>query len=139
MCYSDSAWIFYADEALSYGLELVYLIEEEIYKEVERDFKKIIMKNLFNWYFIYASFYHSGRYRAVIKRFFIFQIATPKIQPWELETEKCLCRLPKLRKERNEKGKTRNHKKFKNTRNKDVFKQSKQRNSVKHITESSCP
>ena len=48
MCYSDSAWIFYADEALSYGLELVYLIEEEIYKEVERDFKKIIMKNLFN-------------------------------------------------------------------------------------------
>lgn len=30
----DSRWIFYADEALSYGLELVYLIEEEIFSEV---------------------------------------------------------------------------------------------------------
>jgi hypothetical protein len=27
----DSKWIFYADEALSYGLELVYLIEEDIF------------------------------------------------------------------------------------------------------------
>ena len=26
MCYSDSTWIFYSDEALSYGLELGYLI-----------------------------------------------------------------------------------------------------------------
>jgi hypothetical protein len=24
---NDSRWIFYADEALSYGLELVYLVE----------------------------------------------------------------------------------------------------------------
>ena len=36
MCYTDSAWIYYADEALSYALELVYMIEEELYKEVER-------------------------------------------------------------------------------------------------------
>lgn len=27
MCENDSAWVFYADEALSYGLELVYLVE----------------------------------------------------------------------------------------------------------------
>ncbi len=33
----DSKWIFYADEALSYSLELVYLIEEDIFSEVGRD------------------------------------------------------------------------------------------------------
>lgn len=27
MCENDSAWVFYADQALSYGLELVYLVE----------------------------------------------------------------------------------------------------------------
>lgn len=33
----DSKWIFYADEALSYALELVYLIEEDIFAEIGKD------------------------------------------------------------------------------------------------------
>ena len=36
MCEHDSAWVFYADEALSYGLELVYLVEEDLYSELAR-------------------------------------------------------------------------------------------------------
>lgn len=34
---TDSRWIFYADEALTYGLELVYLAEEELFGEVARE------------------------------------------------------------------------------------------------------
>lgn len=33
----DSKWIFYADEALSYALELVYLVEEDVFAEMGRD------------------------------------------------------------------------------------------------------
>lgn len=40
----DSKWIFYADEALSYGLELVYLIEEEIFNEMAKDLRKRMLK-----------------------------------------------------------------------------------------------
>jgi hypothetical protein len=36
----DSRWIFYADEALSYALELVYLIEEEIFSEMGKELRK---------------------------------------------------------------------------------------------------
>ncbi len=36
----DSKWIFYADEALSYGLELVYLIEEEIFSECAKELRR---------------------------------------------------------------------------------------------------
>ncbi len=36
----DSRWIFYADEALSYGLELVYLIEEEVFNELAKELRK---------------------------------------------------------------------------------------------------
>lgn len=45
MCEHDSAWVFYADEALSYALELVYLVEEDIYMEVGKELRKIIMKS----------------------------------------------------------------------------------------------
>jgi hypothetical protein len=45
MCETDSAWIFYADEALSYALELVYLVEEDVYSEVAKELRKIIVKN----------------------------------------------------------------------------------------------
>lgn len=27
----EAKWIYYSDEALSYGLELVYLVEEELF------------------------------------------------------------------------------------------------------------
>lgn len=37
---NDSKWIFYADEALSYGLELVYLVEEEIFSEFTRELRR---------------------------------------------------------------------------------------------------
>jgi hypothetical protein len=40
----DSKWIFYADEALSYGLELVYLIEEEIFNEIAKDIRKRLLQ-----------------------------------------------------------------------------------------------
>ena len=45
MCETDSAWIFYADEALSYALELVYLVEEDIYSEVAREMRRIAVKS----------------------------------------------------------------------------------------------
>lgn len=45
MCENDSAWIFYADEALSYALELVYLVEEDIYTEMTKELRKIMVKN----------------------------------------------------------------------------------------------
>lgn len=44
MCDNDSAWVFYADEALSYGLELVYLVEEEIYSELAKELRKISLR-----------------------------------------------------------------------------------------------
>ena len=46
MCEHDSAWVFYADEALSYGLELVYLVEEDLYTEMAKDIRKIILRNM---------------------------------------------------------------------------------------------
>jgi hypothetical protein len=45
MCYIDSAWIFYADEALSYALELVYLIEEDLFIEMAKEIRKFMAKN----------------------------------------------------------------------------------------------
>jgi hypothetical protein len=36
----DSKWIFYADEGLSYGLELVYLIEEEVFSECAKELRR---------------------------------------------------------------------------------------------------
>jgi hypothetical protein len=36
----DSRWIFYADEALSYGLELVYLVEEDLFNEMGKELSK---------------------------------------------------------------------------------------------------
>ncbi len=36
----DSRWVFYADEALSYGLELVYLVEEDLFNEVAKELRK---------------------------------------------------------------------------------------------------
>lgn len=63
MCETDSAWIFYADEALSYALELVYLVEEDVYSEVAKELRKIIVKNsLAFWvlegYFMILIFFH---------------------------------------------------------------------------------
>lgn len=40
----DSRWIFYADEALSYGLELVYLIEEEVFSELAKELRKRMLQ-----------------------------------------------------------------------------------------------
>lgn len=40
----DSKWIFYADEALSYGLELVYLIEEDIFNECAKELRKRMLQ-----------------------------------------------------------------------------------------------
>lgn len=56
MCETDSAWIFYADEALSYALELVYLVEEQIYTEMVKDLRKIIMKNTLSLWFSFYIF-----------------------------------------------------------------------------------
>ena len=51
MCYTDSAWIYYADEALSYGLELSYIIEEEIFMECAKE----VIRNIQGIDFIYIE------------------------------------------------------------------------------------
>jgi hypothetical protein len=43
----ESRWVYYADEALSYGLELVYLVEEELFSELARDLRKLTIKGQF--------------------------------------------------------------------------------------------
>ncbi len=40
----EAKWIYYSDEALSYGLELVYLIEEELFGELVKDLRRVAMK-----------------------------------------------------------------------------------------------
>ncbi len=43
----ESRWVYYADEALSYGLELVYLVEEELFSELAKDLRKLMIKGQF--------------------------------------------------------------------------------------------
>ena len=42
---SDSQWIYYADEALSFGLELGFLIQDEIFCEFTDEVNLITHKN----------------------------------------------------------------------------------------------
>jgi hypothetical protein len=48
ICEVDSAWIFYADEALSYALEIVYLVEEDLFAELAILLRKFIIKSTFS-------------------------------------------------------------------------------------------
>ena len=42
---SDSQWVLYSDEALSFALELGFLIEDEIFCEVTDEMNLITHKN----------------------------------------------------------------------------------------------
>ena len=52
----ESRWVYYADEALSYGLELVYLVEEELFSELAKDLRKLMIKGQFLWEFQFREY-----------------------------------------------------------------------------------